>query len=181
LTTTKSLEAKDFKEAKLFPLFLRWVKDHTEQSKKEESARKAERAILRRCSSPEALFYQESFHGWLASLERQGIEIPRSKGLHAATMIGILVHVEEHTAEDLPVHLGTTKSDEEKPLLSPQRFQRILQIEDKDLDSLYLHIRRALQMTNRRANTANLARDIFFWNQNTKRRWAEKYYQTMFS
>lgn len=78
----------------------------------------------------------------------------------------------------LPAQMGRRKSEgDETPVVSELRFKRLLRIEDRqELADLLI---RLLPMVARTANPLILARDIWFWNEQTRKRWANDYYQAL--
>lgn len=98
-------------------------------------------------------------------------------------MVRVLAHVKtlpspQELAISLPTRMGTRKAEgEETPVVSELRFKRLLRIEDRhELADLLI---RLLPMVERRANPLTLARDIWFWNEQTRKRWANDYYQAL--
>lgn len=94
----------------------------------------------------------------------------------------VLAWVKTPTAEaSLAASMGRRKSEgEETPVVSELRFKRLLRIEDRhDLADLLI---RLLPMVDRTANPLTLARDIWYWNDRndqTRKRWANDYYQAL--
>ncbi|CAB1368080.1 type I-E CRISPR-associated protein Cse2/CasB [Denitratisoma oestradiolicum] len=95
----------------------------------------------------------------------------------------VLAHVKTLPAPNelmtsLPTLMGHRKSEgEETPVVSELRFKRLLRIEDRhELVDLLI---RLLPMVARTANPLILARDIWFWNDQTRKRWANDYYQAL--
>lgn len=80
--------------------------------------------------------------------------------------------------KSLAASMGRRKVDgEETPFVSELRFKRLLRIEDRQaLADLLI---RLLPMVERSANPLTLAHDIWFWNERTRKRWANDYYQAL--
>jgi CRISPR system Cascade subunit CasB len=65
-----------------------------------------------------------------------------------------------------------------KPL-SPLRFDRL--IRSTDPEALTTQMRRALAVVGHRANVAQLAQDLRWWNDATRARWCFDYYGASFA
>jgi CRISPR system Cascade subunit CasB len=97
-------------------------------------------------------------------------------------VVRVLAGVKAPSPEkSLAAGMGRRKSEsEELPVVSELRFKRLLRIEErKDLADLLI---RFLPMVDRSANPLTLARDIWFWNDRndqTRKRWANDYYQAL--
>lgn len=67
-----------------------------------------------------------------------------------------------------------TPDESSQPALSEIRFRRLLLAAPGE--ELLIMIIRVLAQVDGRANIARLAQDVFWWNDNTRERWAFEYY-----
>jgi CRISPR system Cascade subunit CasB len=93
--------------------------------------------------------------------------------LRSAAMIAhVLAHVREDDARPVARALGPTPGDEHAAM-SEARFRRLLQAREDD--DLARRLIRAVRMLKGKANIADLARAVWYWNDRTRREWAFRY------
>ncbi len=87
-------------------------------------------------------------------------------------LVLLLAEIRENSAETLAKRLGGAE-----PVLSALRFQRLMRAEGAELTD---HLRRAIQMADRRCNVAALAGDLLHWEaaggQAVRARWCFHYF-----
>ena len=66
------------------------------------------------------------------------------------------------------------RHDPKRGRVSGLRFRRLIRIEDRD--ELYPHLIRVLGLLDLRTDVVALARDVYLWNEPTRKRWAYDYY-----
>ncbi len=128
-----------------------------------------DRAELRRCQRLEEVLLCPAYYNLRNRLARVG----KVYGTGLAAVAGLAAHVKEDSGgESLARQLGMQEGD--KPRMSGLRFRRLLQA--RNHPSLYVPLIRAIRLLDRRVSLQGLARGVYWWNDGTKRRWAEDYY-----
>ena len=134
---------------------------------------RGERAELRRCRSSIEVIFIPSFY-------RLKVMMPKSvDAMQLAAVAGVLSHVKAHldgTVETAEL-FARPKEGGSTPRVSEPRFRRLLRVPDNDYDELYPMMTRLLRQVDRKAHLPSLIDGIYWWNQMTKRRWAESYYE----
>lgn len=134
---------------------------------------RGDRAELRRCRNPVEVAFVPAFYR-LKAMMPDSVDTMR-----LAAIAGVLSHVETHldgtvrTAE----FLARPKEGGSAPRVSEPRFRRLLRVPDYGYDELYPMMTRLLRQLDRKAHLPSLIGGIYWWNQLTKRRWAESYYE----
>ncbi|GJL83251.1 MAG: hypothetical protein DHS20C01_28850 [marine bacterium B5-7] len=131
---------------------------------------KGARAELRRCTSPEAVMLHPAYarmHYRLAS----SLSGQWNWEYRLAAVAGLLAHVRKPTKKFLAEEMGGRK-----PVVSELRFRRLLQCKP---DELYGRMIRVLRMLDNTANTQDLIRSVFHWNDRVRKRWALKYFANL--
>ncbi len=93
--------------------------------------------------------------------------------------VALLAHVLAHVREDDPhrtvaAALGP-ETEDGKAAMSESRFRRLLLT--RDPNELALRLVRAVKMLGGKANVADLAEAIRWWNDRTRRDWAFRYFK----
>lgn len=144
----------------------------------------AVRARLRRCrSTAEALTIAPA----IGLARRLGATRPEHNGSavrleRALDLARLLAHISSDAHEALMRIAGyshfpgdrDTPDESSQPALSEIRFRRLLLAAPGE--ELLIMIIRVLAQVDGRANIARLAQDVFWWNDNTRERWAFEYY-----
>ncbi len=154
-----------------------WIWLHSEQAR-------GERAVLRRCQSPQEVMMQKGFF-------KLGYLLPEWQKYHLmglATVAGILAHIKTENSFSFPAQLGTAKSGTDKPVFSELRFQKLLA--SSDIDEFYKSLLRAVKQTGNSTDPVSLADGILHWHREQaepekfqgqkswKYRWANDYYSS---
>lgn len=131
------------------------------------------RAMLRRCSTLDEVVmspaYQRFYRYMLAcgwpdnAAERQNDKL--------AAIAALAAMVREDDDKDLPYRMS--EQEFERPLLSELRFRALLKIDATD--ELLTGLRRALPLIDHKTNLVRLAHDVYWWNDDTKKKWAYAY------
>lgn len=135
---------------------------------------RASRAILRRCATLDDVVlsaaYQRFYRTMLAynCWPEDARDWQRDK---LAAIAGLLAHVNTDDTQRLSVKMSELAGD--KPLLSELRFRDLLKIETTD--DLFVSLRRALPLVGHQASIHQLARDVYWWGDETKKQWAYSY------
>ncbi len=136
------------------------------------------RAELRRARTLEEVVFVPPYHDLrrrLAGTRWRSID-------RIALVAGVLAWVREHdggaafAAQMAAPRAGATAT---APRVSPSRFRRLLRTGDdvEDLERLFEQVRRVVSLVDERANVTDLARSLYWWNAETRKRWALEYYE----
>jgi CRISPR system Cascade subunit CasB len=135
---------------------------------------RASRAVLRRCATLNDVAlsgaYQRFYRFMLAS-NAWDENFSSWQNDKLAMIAGLLSHIEKETTESLPHRMS--ESVGERPALSELRFRDLLKIETND--DLFISLKRALPLISKTANIYQLANDVYWWNDKTKKAWAYSY------
>lgn len=135
---------------------------------------RAGRAELRRCSSISEAAFCAPYH-----LLRRMKGNP--EGEFDLKRLGLIAAVLAHVTEDLSekVSLGGLMATPqgEKPVVSDQRFRRLLRADAAEFDERLRDLFRVLHQLGGRAPIDRLANDLWWWNDRTRRQWALDYYE----
>lgn len=142
-------------------LLLRWWRELAEDT--------GGRAALRRAPDITAVVMLPAFQRLHRRLLAAGWPAQTWSDDRLAAAAGLLAHVREHTSRSLPQAM----SDGDKPVVSPLRFQRLL--EAPDADALFTGLRRTLPLIQHRTDVLALATDVVNWGDTVKKRWAYAY------
>lgn len=134
---------------------------------------RASRAMLRRCSTLDEVSlspaYQRFYRYMLACHWPADAALRQNDKL--AAIAGLLAHVKTDDTQRLSLKMS--ESDGDKPLVSELRFRGLLKVDSTD--DLFISLRRALPLVGHQASIHQLARDVYWWNDDTKKQWAYSY------
>ncbi len=127
-----------------------------------------ERAELRRCHTLNEAVLTPAYQRLRIALIKtlQGNE----EGL--AAVAGLLAHVKSPQFQPIARQMAEKKND--KPVVSESRFRRLLKA--KDQRELFIAMKRVLHLLDGNADLYTLAQAAYFWNERTRRDWANDYY-----
>ena len=135
-----------------------------------DSAR-GQRARLRRCRAPGEVIFVPAYHDLRRSLGKANRSNDDDEAL--AAVAGLVAHVRlENRALTLPEQMAGKGFD--KAPVSGLRFRRLLQIDGTS--ELYTALMRVVHQLDRNVNIVDLARSVYSWNEETRKRWAFAYY-----
>jgi len=145
---------------------------------KELEEERGDRAELRRCRSPAEVAFVPAFY-------RLKMDMPQNLDPERlAAVAGILSHVEIPPKVDGRVTIAElfARPDEGRsaPRISDPRFRRLLRVADDDYAELYPMLTRIIRQIKRKVPEQaipSLVWGVYKWDQTTKRRWAEAYYE----
>ena len=135
---------------------------------------RASRAVLRRCATLDAVAlsdaYQRFYRYMLAcnAWPENASEWQRDK---LAAIAGLLANVKADDTQRLPVKMSELAGD--KLLVSELRFRDLLKVETTA--DLFVSMRRVLPLIGHQASIEQLAHDVYWWNDDTKKKWAYSY------
>ncbi|MHB1655770.1 MAG: type I-E CRISPR-associated protein Cse2/CasB [Burkholderiales bacterium] len=134
---------------------------------------RATRAVLRRCASLDAVTlsdaYQRFYRYMLACGWPENASDSQKDKL--AAIAGLLVHVKADDTQPLPIKMSELAGD--RPLVSELRFRDLLKVETTD--DLFISLRRTLPLMGYQASIEHLAHDVYWWNDDTRKKWAYSY------
>ncbi|MHC1625777.1 MAG: type I-E CRISPR-associated protein Cse2/CasB [Methanoculleaceae archaeon] len=130
------------------------------------------RADLRRCRTPEEVFFVPEYHHLLSLVRPFG----KPKLEEMAIIAGILSHVKDND-ESAPVaeQMAQIKGAGDSPLVSETRFRRLMQITSPE--ELYPAMIRLVRHLGGVVNIPDLVKSLYWWNDKTRKRWALVYYE----
>lgn len=132
---------------------------------------RAERARLRRCRTPSEVVFVSAYH----DLRRSLSGAVRIDDEALAAVAGLVAHVRPgNQALTLPEQMAGKGIG--KAPVSGLRFRRLLQIDGTA--ALYTALMRVVHQLDRNVNVADLAQSAYWWNEQTRKRWAFAYYST---
>ncbi len=134
------------------------------------------RAELRRAKSPAEIYVSRAFHrGLVAQLRHKGFEFSERLLERLALPAGALAHARKLSAEtSFPRQLAAIPKASEE--VRDTRFRKLLSVADSDRDELYRMILRLIRMLEGTVDLKSLTTGAVWWNDSTRRYWAEQYY-----
>jgi CRISPR system Cascade subunit CasB len=135
---------------------------------------RASRAMLRRCATVDEVSlcpaYQRLYRYLMAARAWPAETAPWQKDKLAA-IAGLLALIKTEDTQRLSLRMSESSGD--KPLVSELRFRDLLKVETTD--DLFTSLRRALPLIGHQASIHQLARDVYWWNDDTRKQWAYTY------
>lgn len=133
-------------------------------------------AELKRCKSPLDVYISQAYRRKLIPvLQKNGIALCEADLERLALAVGVLAHAksadEKASFARLLARPGIG-SEETRDV----RFRKLLSIGDKNREALFLALIRLVRMTNDVVNIESIVRAAAYWNDRTRRNWAEAYY-----
>jgi CRISPR system Cascade subunit CasB len=137
-------------------------------------------AELRHCKTlDDIVLNSQAFHTLRQRL--MGTSWARADILRLAVVVGVLSHVRFDAKGSLPQALGNkTKSDQASKEAVRLRFQRLIQHRTHD-DVFRPMVRMLAYLEKEGVNVSSLAQDLYFWNDETRKQWAIKFYESLSS
>ncbi len=140
-----------------------------------------ERAELKRAESLAETVFTPAYQRLRLALLKTPASRPTTPAEEAAVaaLARVLVRVKAaETAKSFPRRMGEPGEEGgDKPRVSELRFKRLLRSDNPaDLADVLI---RLLPMLEHRANPLELAEAIWFWNEMTRKRWADAYFQAL--
>jgi CRISPR system Cascade subunit CasB len=136
---------------------------------------RGDRAQLRRAHDITAIILTPAYQRAYRRLCAAGWSVEADSPLNdrLAAIIGLLAHVESAGDATPAKAMSARRPGDDRPAVSPLRFQRLL--ESPDLDALFTGLRRVLPLLQQPIDIAALANDLLFWGDGVKKRWAYDY------
>jgi len=147
--------------------------------------RKADRAscaILRRCATLDAVALSDAyqrFYRYMLACNAWPADAENRQQDKLAAIAGLLAHVKTEGSQHLPILMSELDGD--RPQVSELRFRNLLKVESTD--DLFVSLRRVLPLIDKKKNVDpskkiniyQLANDVYFWGDKTKKEWAYSY------
>ena len=152
-----------------------WWREMQPASEREgQPNRRGELAELKRCKTLAEIVLVPRFQILRRKLQAAGYgNLPAW-----AAIGGVLAHVETHNGEHaFAARLAQPKSQGNTPRVSELRFRRLLKA--KSHDELFIDLVRILPLADHTAPVAQLAYDIYYWGDQTRRKWTFDYYDAL--
>lgn len=135
---------------------------------------RASRAVLRRCSTINEVSLSDAyqhFYRYMLACNAWPDSAKNWQNDKLAAIAGLLAHVKAEDTQRLPIKMS--ESSDDRPLVSEMRFLDLLKIETTD--DLFVSLRRTLPLIGGKADIYQLANDVYFWCDKTKKDWAYSY------
>jgi CRISPR system Cascade subunit CasB len=138
-----------------------------------------ERALLRRCHTPQDVAFTRGYARLRADLLAHG----NVNNEALALVAGVLAHVRENTGDairspaPIAVQMAAGKMGSETPTVSDLRFRRL--IAARGPDDLYPAMIRAVRLLGLAAHVPSLAKGLYWWNDLTRQTWTFAYDETL--
>ncbi len=133
-------------------------------------AARADRATLRRAADLTAVACLPAYQRVYRSMDGEWQDFQKER---LAAVVALLAHVKRESSLSFPEAMSQKPEGSDRNPVSALRFQRLL--DAPDIESLFSGLRRALPLIDHRVNPESLIRDVFFWGDGTKKRWAYGY------
>ncbi|WP_319764149.1 type I-E CRISPR-associated protein Cse2/CasB [Maridesulfovibrio sp.] len=153
---------------RLRKVLINWHKDLQEN--------RGERARLRREKSPLDVYISEDFRrGIVNILYQENFEFNESDLGRLALPLGLISHIK---ILDDSAHFAMlfAKSDKGSAYMKDVRFRKMLSIAEGDQEALYVMMLRMIKLMGCKAGLKGLLEGGCYWNDYSRRRWAEQYY-----
>lgn len=134
---------------------------------------RASRAVLRRCATLDQVTLSDAYQRFYRYMLACGWPENASGWQRdkLAAIAGLLAHIKTDDTQRLPIKMSELAGD--RPLVSELRFRDLLKVETTD--DLFISLRRSLPLMGYQASIEQLAHDVYWWNDDTKKRWAYSY------
>jgi CRISPR system Cascade subunit CasB len=154
-------------------IFKWWHEIQPDQEMEGQPNRRGELAELRRCKTLAEIFLVPRFQLLRRIVHPSEYLLPA-----CASIAGILAHVKTNDAKHTFAQwLALPKAEGSGPRLSELRFRRLVRI--KNYDDLFIDLIRVLPLAADTAPVKQLAEDIYWWNDYTRRQWTFDYYDVL--
>lgn len=136
------------------------------------------RAELRRAKRPDDVYISRPFQaGLVKALRVQGYKVTGAGMDRLATAAGLMSHVREgdnDPSKRVPEAMAAPGPGG-GARVSGLRFRRIMSIDDRERETLYLEMLRLVRLL-KRVNVLELAEAAYWWNDRIRKDWAVEYY-----
>ncbi len=165
---------------KMAHIISEWWKECIEDERDEEPDQKARKnwkgdsAALRRARTPNEVVFVPAYHDLYHKLINADVNVGRES---IAIVAGILSHVKKNSGTEnaFPTEMGSSKEgSKDKAKVSSLRFRRLLA--EKDSHKMYPMMIRLIRLMKGHVNLVDLANDVYWWNEKTRKDWAYEYY-----
>jgi CRISPR system Cascade subunit CasB len=156
----------DFTDSKVNSTLLQWWKtlDST----------RGDRADLRRCTVTEEVFFSPAYH----RLRHEMLQYGSVRNEPLSIVAGVLSHVRDNDGSaSFAGQLARIPAGKEGSVMSEFRFRKFLSVREPDV--LFREGIRAVRILDGSVNIPDLAQGLYWWNSNTRKRWAFSYYENI--
>lgn len=133
--------------------------------------RRGDRAELRRADHINGVIMLPAFQRLWLNLQGTAWSRAESVALIAAVLSQVKEHDPRHVVAE---QLATPRPGSDKAIFSGLRFRRLLQRVEPE--ELLAPMTRSVRMLGNQVNVTDLAESLYWWNDQTRRRWAFAYY-----
>ena len=134
---------------------------------------RASRAMLRRCATLDEVVLSPAYQRFYRYMLACGwpAEAANWQNDRLAAIAGLAAWIKTDIEASLPFQMS--ESVGERPAVSELRFRALLKLETTE--ELFGSLRRVLPMVGHHASLIQLANDVYWWNDATRKRWAYDY------
>ena len=155
--------------------FLRFAKDSPEYQALADWWRalendRGERALLRRCRSLAEVVFTPTYHRLRQAVARFGTVNDDSLALVA----GLVARVKSDADDGRIAEQMATGKPDGSARVSGLRFRRLLKVQDTE--ELLSAMSRTIALLGDTVNLQSLAQSVYWWNDQTRKKWAFDYY-----
>jgi CRISPR system Cascade subunit CasB len=131
------------------------------------------RAALRRCATVDAVSVSEAYQRFYRYMLACGWSEDASDRQrdNLAAIAGLVANIKTDDSQPLPVRMSELSGD--RPLVSERRFCDLLKADSTG--DLFVGLRRILPLLKQQASVQQLAHDVYWWNDDTRKKWAYAY------
>ncbi len=135
---------------------------------------KGNKAELKRVSKPLEAVFLKSYPDLLRFLNKEGDKITDKRKERTAIFAALAAHVKKNEIERGNAEMMAKSSEGTKAPVSGLRFRQLLAAEEPD--DLFLRYLRVIKLLDNRINLKQLFNDIYWWNDDTRKKYAYDYY-----
>lgn len=147
---------------------------HSVNSDKASGSARADRAVLKRAGSVQAVVVTPAYQRVYAALKKaHGDRWSPDGEDRIAAIVGLSAHVKKLSDFSLPKAMSAQPQGTDRNPVSELRFRRLL--DSPDIDALFIGLRRVLPLIDYAVRLEALANDVFYWGDSVKKRWAYDY------
>lgn len=134
---------------------------------------RASRAMLRRCAELDEVFLCPAYQRFYRYMLKRGWPDGAAEWQNdkLAAIGALLAWVKIDTADSLPFRMS--ERDGDRALVSELRFRTLLKLDSTE--DLFKAVRRTLPIIKHQTSIIQLANDVFWWGDYTKKHWAYSY------
>lgn len=134
---------------------------------------RSSRAMLRRCATLDDVVMSPAYQRFYRYMLTRGWPAETSEWQKdkLASIAGLAAWIKVDTNTNLPFDMS--ERDGDRSLVSELRFRALLKLETTE--ELFVGLRRTLPLIDGKTSVVQLANDVFWWNDKTRKHWAYAY------